>query len=64
MSVAKDLERIGDYCKNIWDLANIGVQLGEQNGVEKMREEAATVRFRSVAGRKAFAQQDQDASTI
>ncbi|MCO6502010.1 MAG: PhoU domain-containing protein [Acidimicrobiales bacterium] len=61
MSVAKDLERIGDYCKNIWDLANIGVQLGEQNGIEKMREEAATVREYLVAGRKAFAQQDQDA---
>jgi phosphate transport system protein len=27
MSIVKDAERIGDYCKNIWDLANEGVSL-------------------------------------
>lgn len=27
MSVAKDIERIGDYCKNIWNLAQMGVNL-------------------------------------
>ncbi|MCZ6504381.1 MAG: PhoU domain-containing protein, partial [Actinobacteria bacterium] len=27
MSLAKDIERIGDYCKNIWNLAQMGVNL-------------------------------------
>jgi phosphate uptake regulator len=25
MSVAKDVERVGDYCKNLWNLADLGV---------------------------------------
>ena len=61
MSVAKDLERIGDYCKNIWDVANLGVDLGEQADIERMREEASSVRGLLEAGRKAFADQDQQA---
>jgi phosphate uptake regulator len=61
MAVAKDLERIGDYCKNIWDLANVGVHVADQDGVEKMRAEAAVVKEYLVAGRKAFADQDQKA---
>jgi len=27
MSIVKDAERVGDYCKNIWDLADEGVSL-------------------------------------
>ncbi|MFO7299655.1 MAG: PhoU domain-containing protein [Actinomycetes bacterium] len=62
MAVAKDLERIGDYCKNIWDLANVGVRVSDQPGLERMRAEAAKVRGYLTAGRKAFAAQDQDAA--
>jgi len=29
MAVAKDIERIGDYCKNIWNLAQMGVNLSD-----------------------------------
>ncbi len=29
MSVIKDAERIGDYCKNIWDLADEGVSFAD-----------------------------------
>ncbi|MBT8206782.1 MAG: hypothetical protein HKN07_03735 [Acidimicrobiia bacterium] len=29
MSIVKDAERIGDYAKNIWDLADAGVNLSE-----------------------------------
>ena len=27
MSIVKDAERIGDQCKNIWDIANAGIDL-------------------------------------
>ncbi len=33
MAVAKDIERIGDYCKNIWNLAQMGVNLS--NGADR-----------------------------
>lgn len=61
MSVAKDLERIGDYCKNIWDLTNIGVNLGGQEDTESLRGEAIVIRELLEAGRTAFAAQDQKA---
>lgn len=61
MSVAKDLERIGDYCKNIWDLANLGVNLGGQSDIESMKAEAASIHQLLEVGREAFAQQNQKA---
>ncbi|CAN5843411.1 hypothetical protein BH23ACT4_BH23ACT4_04750 [soil metagenome] len=42
MAVAKDIERIGDYCKNIWNLAQMGVDLS--TGVD--REELMSHRKR------------------
>lgn len=53
MAVAKDIERIGDYCKNLWDLADHGVDmsghedtdllLGHAQDVASFLEEGATV---------------------
>jgi phosphate uptake regulator len=37
MSVIKDAERIGDYAKNIWDLANAGVDLSQGDDIEDLR---------------------------
>ncbi len=61
MSVAKDIERIGDYCKNIWDLTKIGVNLGGQPDTESLKSEAEVIRELLEAGRAAFAAQDQKA---
>jgi phosphate uptake regulator len=36
MSVIKDAERIGDYAKNIWDLADAGVDLSEDEDIETL----------------------------
>jgi phosphate uptake regulator len=36
MAVAKDVERIGDYAKNIYDLADQGVDLSQADDVEQL----------------------------
>jgi phosphate uptake regulator len=40
MSVVKDAERIGDYSKNIWDIANSGVDLSDADDIDTL------IRFR------------------
>ncbi len=37
MSVIKDAERIGDYAKNIWDLADAGVDLSDAEDIYVLR---------------------------
>ena len=36
MSVVKDAERIGDYSKNIWDIANSGVDLSNAEDIDTL----------------------------
>lgn len=36
MAVSKDIERIGDYAKNIWDLANQGTDLSGAEDLEQL----------------------------
>lgn len=36
MSIIKDAERIGDYAKNIWDLANAGVDLSDAADIDAL----------------------------
>jgi phosphate uptake regulator len=36
MSIVKDAERIGDYSKNIWDIANSGVDLSAADDIETL----------------------------
>lgn len=36
MSVVKDAERIGDYSKNIWDIANSGVDLSDAHDINTL----------------------------
>jgi len=36
MAVAKDVERIGDYAKNIYDLANQGIDLSAADDIEQL----------------------------
>jgi phosphate uptake regulator len=36
MSIVKDAERIGDYAKNIWDLANAGADLSGASDLDRL----------------------------
>jgi phosphate uptake regulator len=38
MSIVKDAERIGDYAKNLWDLAANGVDLSQAEDLERLQE--------------------------
>lgn len=61
MSVAKDIERIGDYCKNIWDLANHGVNLSGHSDSDMIRGHADEVAELLEMGAGAFVAQDEKA---
>lgn len=46
MSVGKDVERVGDYCKNIWNLAQMGVSFSKADDAGELarhRERVAWV---------------------
>lgn len=43
MSIVKDIERIGDYAKNILDLAKYGARLGEAPNIEEWRQVSQTI---------------------
>ncbi len=36
MSIVKDVERIGDYAKNIWDIANSGIDLADAEDIDTL----------------------------
>ncbi len=59
MSVAKDIERIGDYCKNIWDLAEAGVSFGGAPDIDTLRSDTEEVATLLEEGRRAFYDQDE-----
>lgn len=62
MSIAKDIERIGDYCKNIWNLAQVGVTFAESVDLDQLsrhRDRTASLIDQAV---DAFA--DQDANVV
>lgn len=61
MSVSKDIERIGDYCKNIWNLAQIGVSFKDADDAEELqvhRQRVAELIENAVA---VFSGKDSDA---
>jgi phosphate uptake regulator len=61
MSVAKDMERIGDYCKNIWDLAHTGVRLGDSSDTAELKKHASEVARLLAKGTAAFVSDDLEA---
>lgn len=44
MSIIKDIERAGDYCKNIWDLAAEGVDLSDAPDRRQIEDHVARIR--------------------
>ncbi len=59
MAVAKDIERIGDYCKNLWDLANHGVDLSGHDDSEMLRGHADEITELLERGAAAFVTQNE-----
>jgi Na+/phosphate symporter len=60
MSVAKDIERIGDYCKNIWNLAQMGVNLSGGSDHEDLTKHRDRVAELIELSLNAFLAQDTD----
>ena len=60
MAIAKDIERIGDYCKNIWNLAQMGIDLGQWEDREELLGHRSRVAELLQLGRDAFVTQDTE----
>ncbi len=60
MSVAKDIERIGDYCKNIWNLAQVGVNLSQGEDSDELMSHRKRVTSILHDSLEAFRNQDTD----
>lgn len=60
MSLAKDAERIGDYCKNIFDLAVLGADLGSQEDRAALIQRKDRVSEVLGRARDMFDAQDED----
>ncbi len=64
MTVAKDIERIGDYCKNIWDLTDHGVDLSGHEDSEMLRRHADEVAAFLEEGTRVFSKQDDQGAHV
>lgn len=60
MAVAKDIERIGDYCKNIWNLAQMGVDLSKGDDVQETTSHRKRVASLLRESLEAFRSQDTE----
>ena len=60
MSLAKDIERIGDYCKNIWNLAQMGVNLSGGPDHDELTKHRDRVAGLIETALDAFAEQDAE----
>ncbi len=60
MSVAKDIERIGDYCKNIWNLAQMGIDFSAGDDTEELLGHRENVKVLLKECLEAFGEQDMD----
>lgn len=60
MAVAKDIERIGDYAKNIWDLSDYGVDLSGDDDADHLRFHRDEISGLIADTARIFAEQDAD----
>jgi len=63
MSLVKDAERIGDYCKNIYELASLRPPLGTTEEVQELIELKDQISKLIVRARAIYQSQDEDAAT-
>ena len=61
MSVAKDVERVGDYCKNMWNLADLGVDFSAGPDREEIESHFREVAELIEVTTAVFRDQDEDA---
>ena len=62
MSVVKDVERIGDYCKNIYDVAAQGVNFSDAPDREELIGRRDRISAMITEAGRAFADEDVDAA--
>jgi phosphate uptake regulator len=60
MSIAKDIERIGDKCKDIWELAEMGANLSAGENADILARDRAQVAELIEDTLDAFAREDAD----
>jgi len=60
MSLAKDIERIGDKCKDIWELADMGADLSTSADVDELRRHRVNVANLITETLAAFTSQDTE----
>lgn len=60
MSVAKDIERIGDYCKNIWNLAQMGIDFSNGEDRDELMGHRQDVKVLLKDSLDAFGEQDME----
>src|SRR5690606_629219 len=60
MSVAKDIERVGDLAKDLWDLAAEGAEMSEGALRDEADEVGEKIKWMIGETRKAFASRDSD----
>lgn len=64
MSIVKDIERAGDYCKNIWDLAAAGVDLSDAPDRRHIEEHVEKVRQLIKDTARIFPERDAEAARL
>ncbi len=62
MSIVKDIERLGDYAKNLWDVANAGADITGLSEFDRIQRDVAWVRELVDRTAKIFAERDAAAA--
>lgn len=62
MSIVKDAERIGDYSKNIWDIANSGVDLSTADDIESLTRHRDRVSKLIADAARVYGEKDTEAA--
>lgn len=60
MSLAKDIERIGDKCKDIWEIADMGANLSQGEAVDELQKDREHIAELLEDTLDAFAREDSD----
>lgn len=62
MSIVKDAERIGDYSKNIWDIADAGIDLSHADDIDTLMEYRDRTSSMIAETARVFRERDVDAA--
>lgn len=62
MSIIKDIERVGDYAKNIWDIADAGVSLSDASDRREIEAHVEEIRQLIRETARIFGERDSEAA--